>query len=243
VVQLPLHRYREFIDPTPEELAALAALDGAERTVARGGTVRAEGASVEGIHLLLDGWVSSSVAVADGGRQIVKIHLPGDVLGAPSLALTQAAETLTALTPARVRHVALADFGQLFHAAPRLGATLFLIAQQERVILMDRIASMGRTQTGGRVSALLLHLHERLCSIEPGRDASFDLPLTQEQIGDVIGVTSVHVNRTFRELERAGLVVRDGQRVILPDVAGLRARAGLPLRQWARDVDWIGAPS
>lgn len=220
----------------------LAEAGGPERQVPRGGIVRAEGMPVNGFHVLLDGWVSSSIAVSDGGRQIVKIHLPGDILGAPSLALRHTAETLTALTQVRVRHIEAEKLGRIFHIAPRMGAALFLSAQQERVILMDRIASVGRTQAGGRVAALLLHLHERLSLIDPDRGPSFELPLTQEQIGDVIGVTSVHVNRTFRDLERRGFIVRDGMHFTLPNVPGLRALAGLPTREWARDVRWIDGP-
>jgi CRP-like cAMP-binding protein len=232
----------EFRSPSPAELEILASIAGPTQSVARHRTIRREGDRPQSIYMLIEGWVVSSMTLADGSRQIVKVHLPGDILGSPSVALDRAAETLTALTPVRLRSIGLAGLGALFTRAPHLAALLFLSAQQERIILMDRLCSIGRTSAECRLSALLVHLHDRLKLIRPDLGSRFDHPLTQEQIGDIIGLTAVHVNRVFRALEEKRLILRDGHSVELLDIPALRRLSGVPVRTLAQDLSWLPQP-
>ncbi|WP_231567924.1 Crp/Fnr family transcriptional regulator [Sphingobium herbicidovorans] len=232
----------EFRSPSPAELAILASLAGPVQSVARHRTIRREGDRPQSVYMLVEGWVLSSITLADGSRQILKVHLPGDILGAPSIALDRAAETLTALTPTRLRTIGLSALGGLFTRAPHLAALLFLSAQQERVILMDRLCSIGRTSAECRLAAFLVHLHDRLKLITPDVGARFDHPLTQEQIGDIIGLTAVHVNRVFRALEDRKLILREGHGIELLDMAALRKLSGVPARTLAQDLSWLPKP-
>jgi CRP/FNR family transcriptional regulator, anaerobic regulatory protein len=233
----------EFLSPTPAEFDIFVNLAGPVQEVARHRQIRREGDRPQSVYLLVEGWALSSATLPDGGRQILKVHLPGDILGSPSMALEAAAETLTALTLVKLRTISHADFGSLFTRSPRLAALMFLSAQQERLILMDRLCSVGRTSAECRLAAFLVHLHDRLKVIQPDIGSRFEHPLTQEQIGDVIGLTSVHVNRVFRTLEGKKLIVRDGHSVELLDIDALRKMGGVPVRAPARDLSWLpGSP-
>lgn len=238
-MQVPLHRLREFISPTAVELAAFEKMRRNRRKIARQHAIRSQMEPVDEVYFLLEGWVASCVDVADGGRQIVKIHLPGDLLGVASMSLTHAAETLLAVTPVTVDVVPLQGFGHLFMHCPRLAAAVFLSTQQERVILMDKLTSVGRTGSAQRVAAFLLHIHERLKLMDPALRASFDLPLTQAQLAEVVGVTTVHLNRTLRDLDRSGMIERTGHRITLADLKGLRELAGMPVRRFVREPAWV----
>lgn len=215
---------------------------GPVQQVARHRTIRREGDPVQSVYMLLEGWAISSIALADGRRQIVKVHLPGDILGSPSVTLAAAAETLTALTQVRIRSVSLAAFGTIFKRLPHLAALLFLSAQQERVILMDRLCSVGRTSAESRLAALILHLRDRLALLHPDIGSRFEHPLTQEQLGDIVGLTSVHVNRVFRVLEDKRLIRRDGHAVELLDIPALRRLSGVPVRNLTQDLSWLPKP-
>lgn len=233
------NRLDAFADISEAEAGVLRRLAGAPATVAAGEILRSEGAANHGVFLLLDGWVVSSVTFDDGARQILKIHLPGDLLGAPSLPYAHAVETLTALTAVRYSAVPLAALGALFAEAPRLGALMFLAAQEERVILMDRLAAIGRLGAQRAVAALFVHLHDRLVLGGRKGAAALDMPLTQRQIGDMLGLTQVHVNRMLRRLERMGALRRAGRRYELVDVEELRALAALPKREVRRNPGWL----
>jgi CRP/FNR family transcriptional regulator, anaerobic regulatory protein len=241
-VSFPQARLTEFRSPSPAELEIFASLASPVQTVARHRTIRREGDRPQSVYMLVEGWVLSSMTLADGSRQILKVHLPGDMLGSPSVALDRAAETLTALTPVKLRSISLSALGSLFTRAPHMAALLFLSAQQERVILMDRLCSIGRTSAECRLAALLVHLYDRLKLIQPDMEPRFDHPLTQEQIGDIIGLTAVHVNRVFRILQDKKLILRDGHGVELIDIAALRRLSGVPVRTLARDLSWLPKP-
>jgi CRP/FNR family transcriptional regulator, anaerobic regulatory protein len=191
------------------------------------------------IFLLIDGWVSSSFLVHDGRRQIVKIHLPGDMLATTSMCVDLAIDTLTAITAVAFRKVSLETMGILIESSPRIASFLLLTAQKERIALMDRVASVAQTDPKARFAAFLLSLNARLAAVNQSSGDSFLLPLTQEQIGEILGFTAVHANRVVREFEREGMIERSKRMVRLLDTGQLRAIAGIPARLMSSDTGWL----
>lgn len=239
MADLPLNRFREFVDLTEAELAALAALCGEPERLPARSVLHSQGDRVDRIYFLVSGWLASGVAVPQGVQQIFKIHLPGDMLGVPSMAVTRAAETLTALTPITVLPIQMEAFGELFTEQPRLAAVLFLCVQYERVALMDRLTSIGRSRSLSRLAAFFVHIYDRLHAIDARHPPTLDLPLTQAELADLVGITAVHVNRKLQELETTGLIARKRSRIELVDVDGLRRLADLPAHRLRRDYGWL----
>lgn len=238
---LPLHRLNQFMNLGGSEAAAFANLASEERHFHRHDVIRSQGDAANEVFFLVDGWVMSCVDTAIGSRQIVKVHLPGDLMGSPSLALCRAAESLIALTKATVRTVPSARLGELFTREPRLAAAMFLSAQQERIWLMDRLTSISRTNAVQRLAAFLLSLHERLSANGASICERIELPLSQEEVGNVLGITAVHANRTFAQLDATGLVSRSGRVVILLDIPGLRSFSCVPRREFQRRPPWLNS--
>lgn len=233
------HRFSALADLAADEKAALAKLVGEPVFFRRNQVLRHEGDASPGLYVLLKGWVGSSIRLGDGNRQFLKVHMPGDVLGAPSLPLTHAADTLVALTDARIGSVDLNELGAIFAGFPRLGVLFFLAAQEERIVLMDRLVSVGRLNAPQRLAMLLIHLHERLVAIDPSTGPEFELPLSQEQIGDIVSLTAVSVNRALRSLQEDGYIHRRGKIIGMADIAGLRNLASLPTRRLQRNSSWL----
>ncbi|WP_246167511.1 Crp/Fnr family transcriptional regulator [Sphingomonas piscis] len=188
---------------------------------------------------MLDGWVSSSVRLRNGKRLIQKLHLPGDMLGTPSLTLPSAADTLTALTEGKTSFVSEVSLRKLFASNPKLSALFFMAAQLERITLMDALASAGRSSALENMAHLLLDLHGRLGALGAVSNDSFYLPITQEMIGDILGITAVHVNRVLREMSRGGLVKFEGRTMCLLNLQKLRARSPLPIRVPRSKLPWL----
>ncbi|HUD90995.1 Crp/Fnr family transcriptional regulator [Sphingobium sp.] len=204
----------------------------------RRSTLRHEGAAVQHIYLLTEGWVASSMTLKDGARQFFKVHIPGDVLGAPSLANISAVETLTAITDCTVKCVPLSRLADIFAEHPRLGMSLFLSANKERVALMDMLAAVGRMSAVGRLARFLIDLHDRLLHAGQTEAGWLPIPMTQEMIADLLGLTAVHVNRMLHELEGRSLLRRHGRDFIL-DLAGLRALDMIALRTYVQEPLWL----
>ena len=238
----PLHRFEEYGRLSASEREAVAGLAGAPYGVPRGHSIAQEGVATTGFFRLLSGWAAASHVLPNGSRQIMKIHLPGDALGTPSIAMKRTTESLVAITDVVVAKVTLADFGRLFEAHPRIAARFMLSIQQERIALMDRLIAIGRTSAEARVAGFLLDLSERLAPLGLVEEDGFDVWVTQEQIGDVLGLTAVHVNRMVASLIQRGLVERNGRRYRLPDPQQLAALAARPLREPYVDQPWLPAP-
>lgn len=229
---LPLHRLNEFIGLEKADADAFARLATERRRFTRHDVIRAHGDPATEVFFLVEGWASCCVHTAAGSEQIVKVHLRGDMLGTPSLTLSKAAESLVALTRATVDVIPSDRLGELFASAPRLSAAIFLCAQQERIWLMDRLMSVGCTSSVQRLAGFLHSVHQRLRCIDPDYDSRFELPLSQKQLANVLGITTVHANRTLMQLEKTGLVSRAGRSITLNDPEELRRLSCLPEREF-----------
>jgi CRP-like cAMP-binding protein len=238
----PLTRFNEQGSLTEDEAAVLRALGESAALHRRQSVIRRERAAVDSIYMLIEGWVTSAIRLPSGQRQVVKVHIAGDMLGTPSMVLHHAADTLTAITDCRVAALPLTRLRELLIAYPRLGPLFFMSVQVERLALMDIVAAMGKASARERLVRLLLDLHDRLAKIGAAENACFDMPLTQELLGDVLGLTAVHVNRTMRLLEREGLIARHGQRISLVDLERLRKISPVPPRQIRFDPVWLPGP-
>lgn len=243
-MQPPFHRLEEFVPLSDHERTLAAQWAMGARDVDRGKVIRHEGDSVGGVFFLLKGWVSASMMMRGGRRQIVKVHLPGDMLGFPSLSLEHAGESLEAITDARVCTVSGPALGRLLTEAPRLAVGLMLSTQKERIDLMRQLSWLGATSSTERLAAFLLDLHDRLAAAGMAEDGSFDFPLTQQQVGELLGLTPVHINRTFRYLDGTDCIARSRGRITIADFHGLRALSASSPAGFAGRTAWsrLGEP-
>ncbi|WP_116090313.1 Crp/Fnr family transcriptional regulator [Sphingomonas crusticola] len=230
-----------YVDLSAEEKAALDGLAAGIRHYRRGAVIRSDHGPPGEIYVVRSGWLFSSALLEDGRRQIVRLHFRGDLLGLDSLVFTEAPDAVTALTDAEICMIDRSKLGALFAERPRLGALLFAVQQVDRVALIDRLISLGRGSARGRVAALLLWIASRLRFAGLAVDEGFALPLTQEEIGDLTGLTAVHVNRTMRVLAEQGLIARSGNMLRIPQPGRLARVANHNERIEAIDLAWLGA--
>lgn len=207
-------RLGHYVVLTDAERVALAALQAEERRLRRGAVLIEEGKATRELFIVREGWLQSSILLGNGGRQIMRISLPGDVIGLAALAYNEAPETVKALTDVVVCPFDRERVTDLIGAHPRLTALLLSLVMAERTALADRLASVGRTSARGRIAWLLCDIFARLKIINPELEA-IHVPLTQEEIGDATGLTAVHVNRMMRGLAEDGIIERQGNVVRL----------------------------
>jgi len=238
---LLFNRLETFTELSEQERICLGRLGGTIHQYAARSVIRRQGDPVDEIYALQSGWVTGSFDLKDGRRQTVKVHLPGDMLGAPSLAMERAGETLTSITPVALRAIRLSSLTTLFQDHPRLTAALFLCAQQERFFLMERLASIGQSRAISRFAALLLDLADRLSMGLADRLTSFELPLTQQEMAEILGITTVHMNRIGQQLIRTSIIQRDHRLLTLLDTAELAKLSCMPARNWVHRPAWLNA--
>jgi len=174
-------------------------------------------------NILLSGFAFKSKVVGDGGRQILSVHVPGDMLDLQHTFLGVADHSIQMLTAGDVAHVAAEAVQDLAFAHPAIGRAMWLETLVEGSIFREWIANIGRRDARTRVAHLLCEIAVRLQSAGMMTGNRYDLPMTQEQIGDATGLTAVHVNRTFQSLHKEGLITRDKRAIQIKDWKSLSA--------------------
>lgn len=186
------------------------------------------GASEPAVLLIRSGFAYRFCALPDGRRAILRVLISGDYAGLDSIVMARTTEDVVATQRVGYQALGAATLRELL-ADPCV--SLFLLAQlAEARWRADRLAaSLGRLDAHARICVLLLDIYDRLRRRELVDRPTFNLPLTQEQIADHLGLTLVHVNRTLRRLREEKIVLVDRQVVIIQDLARLRELArGLP---------------
>jgi CRP/FNR family transcriptional regulator, anaerobic regulatory protein len=227
----------------PEELLFLRSIAGEKKQVPRGTMLRHQEESGQPLYLLLEGWTASVVMFPGGEQQMIKVHIPGDMLGLPSLAVTGSPDGIIALTNVTVRAVDPSGLRSMFEDHPRVAALLFLISQEERVEAMNRMALLGRGSAAARFAGFILHLHRRLRRADETVGMKFEIPLTQHHFGDLIGVTTVHVNRTVQEFRAQGYIRLSRKLIEILNYEALVELAGLPELAIEQNAGWLPRPS
>jgi CRP/FNR family transcriptional regulator len=191
----------------------------------RGTVIISEGERQRDLFVVRSGWLHSSIVLDNGSRQIMRFHFQGDILGLPLLAFAESPETVTAVTDTTLCPFSRERLAQLIADHPRLGALLLGLTVADRVALADRLASIGRTSARARVGSLVCELFARMRRLGLADGDGIQLPLTQEEIGDATGLTSVHVNRMMRGLVEDGIIERNGGQIRLIDESRLFAES------------------
>lgn len=210
----------------PEERLAVQAVARPAQSLRANADLFREGDEPNQLHVLVDGWACRYKTTREGCRQIVALILPGDVADLDTLMFGRSDFGVRTFTPATFVPIPCDDALALVSHHAGIARVMTRLALIENAILSQWALCLGRMSARERLAHLLCELGERLFPDGARDGMSFDMPLTQEQIADTIGLTSVHVNRTLQLLREEGLVETQSRTASLPDVARLRDLAG-----------------
>jgi CRP-like cAMP-binding protein len=173
-----------------------------DRRVAHDIDIICEGDSLGEMLFLREGWAYRYRLLGDGRRQVVNVLVPGDLLGPFTPTARRFVATLTNSLICRLSRRDLAD---AMSECPGFSAAVEALIVTEYELLAERMVSLGRRNAKERMAHMLLEMLQRLGRVGLVAENSFELPLTQEMIGDALGLSVVHVNRTLRTLREEGL--------------------------------------
>jgi CRP-like cAMP-binding protein len=212
-------RRRELTD---EERHALEdAIDKTERLPARR-TTHHRGERVKQSTLLLSGYMCRYMDASDGYRQLVCYHIPGDFLDLHGYPLQRLDHDVGTITEAEVAYIPHERITEITERLPHLGRLLWFSTLLDAAMHREWIFSVGRLDAAGRIAHFISETRERMLAVGlVDEDGWFDFPLTQQDLGEANGLTSVHVNRTIRKLREDGLMEIIGRRARVLNVAAL----------------------
>ncbi len=161
----------------------------------------------------------------DGARQIAALHIPGDMADLHSVVVPQAASALQALAPSlivRVPHTALKDVAQ---EHPAIAEAFWRECVIDAAVMAEWVLSLGRRNALSRMAHLLCELVCRHNLSASPSELDIPFPATQMHLGDALGLTAVHVNRTLRSLREDGAADVSHRRIKVHDWRRLTAIA------------------
>lgn len=175
--------------------------------------------------LLLDGWMARAKDLQSGQRQLAELQVAGDFVDLHGFVLKRLDHDIITLSRCRVAVVPHDRLKDLTERFPHLTRLYWFMTNLDAAIQREWTLSLGRRTALARLAQLFCELRLRLRIVGLAQNDSYDFPLTQVEMGECLGLTSVHVNRTLQELRRRGIVELESKQVRILDVAALESIA------------------
>jgi CRP-like cAMP-binding protein len=171
--------------------------------------------------LLLEGWMGRVKDLHRGQRQMVELHIGGDFADLHSFTLKRLDHDVVTLTECKVALVPHERLKEITERYPHLTRVLWLMTNIDAAIHRERGFSLGGRSAIACMAHLFCELRVRLEVARLAQPDGYDFPLTQEELGQCLGLTGVHANRTLQELRRRSLIQLENRRLTILDQAGL----------------------
>lgn len=201
---------------------ALLALSYTRRTLEPASYLVREGDLPDRCGVLLSGFAYRQKHTGDGLRQIVALHIPGEAVDFQNLFLDVADHSVQMMTRGDVAFVPRAEFQELIKTRASISHAILINILIEGSIFREWVLNVGRRDARSRMSHLLCEFAIRMQAQGLASVDGYELPITQEQLADALGLTAVHVNRTLKSLEASGLILRNKRSIRFPSWERMR---------------------
>lgn len=201
-----LTKLKAASDLDSDDLRAIASLPIRTRHLDPHEFIVKEGDRTHECCLIADGFAFRSKATWQGQTQILSLHVPGEIPDLHSLHLELMDHDLKALSRCTLGFIPHAAIKSLNANRPRVAAALWRETLVDASIFREWMFNIGSRVGVTRMAHLLAELNRRLEVIGMAKNGVFDLPITQVELGECLGLTGVHVNRVLKQLRAEGLV-------------------------------------
>ncbi|GAB2789027.1 Crp/Fnr family transcriptional regulator [Halomonas shantousis] len=228
--------FAKAVDPLITKLCHYAALEESEKQLLIDAIVRIDevkkrhdlisaGQRPEHLHLMIDGWACRYKLLENGRHHITAYLLPGDLCDIHVTLLDRMDHSIRTLTSAKVALVSSEKINRLLDQCPRLARAFFWSTLVDEAVLREWLVNAGGRPAEVRIAHVICELLLRSRAAGLAEDDSFILPITQEELGETMGLTVVHTNRILQKLRRNGLITFAKQRMEVHDWKRMQAFA------------------
>jgi CRP-like cAMP-binding protein len=216
-----IHKLGRRDDLSEAERSALRGLDVRIRDIEPGKDIIGYGAHVDVSSLLLAGFCGRYLALKVGRRQFTEVSVPGDFIDLHGFVMKQLDHGIQAFSACRILEVSHEQLRRLTEQHAHLMRLLWLETVVDAAVHRQWLLAMGRQNGPARLARLICELYLRLEAVDLAYEHRMDLALTQQDLGDILGFSAVHTNRTLQALRERGLLTWRDQEVELLDWTGL----------------------
>ena len=218
-----IRRLENFAKLSAEDKRALEDAAGQRvRTLSAREDIVHEGDKPRHVNLILEGFACRYKMLADGRRQIVAIIIPGDMCDLRMFVLKEMDHSIGALSPLKLAEISEEKLLELTESSTRLARALWWNSLVEEAIAREWTVNVGRRDALERMAHLLCEVFVRLDVVGLAEGNSCELPVTQAELGDALGLSHVHTNRTLQELRGRDLITLKGKSLTIHDLPALK---------------------
>ncbi len=181
-----------------------------------------EGDSPSESCLIVSGFAARYNLLDDGRRQITAVHVAGDFIDLHSLLLSKMDHSVAALNDCEISMVPHELLKRVTEEEAHFGRMLWLMTVIDAAIFRRWLVAAGRLSSSGQIAHFLCEMFTRLEVIGEVVGTRFNLPLSQAELSDAMGLSVVHVNRTLQQLRKSKLIEWSGEEVRILDLTGLK---------------------
>jgi CRP-like cAMP-binding protein len=221
--QVLLNHLSRVGDLCPDDRAAGLGVQGDVRTFRRHEDISKTGALPCFSVVVVTGFLQRYVSRRDGSRQIHSFYIPGDAPSLESMHLDYLDSSLSAAVPSEIALIPHGELQDLMRARPKVQSLIWRSSLIQSALYREWLMRNSRLAADRAMAHLFCEILERLKVVGLAENDSYDFPLTQQELGECLGLTSVHVNRTLQALRKRGLIQVENRRAAILDLPGLQA--------------------
>jgi CRP-like cAMP-binding protein len=201
-----VRRWSKHTHLSPDDRSALLDLPFTRKSYGKDAYIVREGQRASECGLLLRGFAFRQKLLRNGSRQIISFHIPTEFVDLQNGLLGVADHNVQSIDGAEIAAIPRGAMIELSEARPAIRLAMWTDTLIDASIFREWVVNVGRRDSRARIAHLLCELALRLDGIGNGHNGRYDFPLTQEQLADATGLTSVHTNRTLQALRKDGLI-------------------------------------
>ena len=207
---------------TDEELTSLLDMPMHVETLRADQDIVREGDRPTRSCLVLEGYAAMYKVTPTGKRQIVAFHIAGDIPDLQSAQLEVLDTSLGTLTPAKVAFIRHEAINEVCERHYRIARALWRQTLIDAAIFREWVVNVGRREALNALAHLMCEFVTKMRSMGLSDGEECELPMTQAELGDAMGISTVHVNRSLQELRARKLITLRGARLKVLDWDGLK---------------------
>ncbi|GHB05628.1 Crp/Fnr family transcriptional regulator [Modicisalibacter luteus] len=221
-----LNKLNNFIELTDEEKRSIENAAIIRKNYRKGQDIISEGQRPDAVHLVEEGWACRYKSLGNGNNHIMAYLIPGDLCDVHVTILNEMDHSIRALTPLKVALLPAHKISYLMESNGRLARALFWSTLVDEATLREWLVNAGSRSADRRLAHVFCEmlLRSRIAGLTD--NTSFDLPLSQLELANSMGMTHVHVNRTLQKLRSEALIAFSNKRMTILDWERLKVFAG-----------------
>lgn len=231
--------FQHYASISVAEQNLLGSLEKSPKEYSKNSYLWCQGDPSEEFYSVKKGWAYSFRDMEDGARQVLDVYVPGDIIGLRDFGFQRRVSGLRLLTNGVLCAFPKARLTEVFAESLLLCNIFFMIAARDQAILVERLVNLGRRSAREKLAHFLVEMARRLEKTNTQATNHIHLPLTQTLLADALGLSVVHVNRTFHELKEENLVESPNSGIKLLDIEGLREVARFDPSYLEEDLDSV----